>query len=123
MHIKESAENYLESILMLREKNGTARSIDVARDLQFSKASVSVAMKNLRQEGYITVDGDGEIYLTDKGKKVAESMYERHKLIAGALIALGVSEEIAYADSCKIEHDISDETFECLKKYITEHLG
>ena len=123
MHIKESAENYLESILMLREKNGTARSIDVAHDLQFSKASVSVAMKNLRQEGYITVDGDGEIYLTDKGKKVAESMYERHKLIAGALIALGVSEETAYADSCKIEHDISEETFECLKKYITENLG
>lgn len=122
MSIKESAENYLESIFMLRKKHGTVRSVDVAHDLGFSKASVSVAMKNLRQEDYITVDDEGEIFLTQKGMDIAQSMYERHNLIARALIALGVSEETAYNDSCKIEHDLSHETFEKLKDYIEEHL-
>ena len=118
MKIQESAENYLEAILMLREKNGNVRSIDIANELSFTKASVSVAMKSFRQEGYIIVGADGGITLTEKGMAIAEKIYERHKLIAKALIALGVNEKTAYDDSCKIEHDISDESFEKLKEYL-----
>lgn len=118
MQIKESAENYLECILMLRAEKGSVRSIDIAHHMEFTKASVSVAMKNFRQEGYITVDDDGEIYLTEKGKEIAQRVYERHQLIAEALITLGVSPETASADSCKIEHDISEETFQCIKKFL-----
>ena len=120
MKIQESAENYLEAILMLREKNGHVRSIDIANELSFTKASVSVAMKSFRQEGYIVVGADGNISLTEKGMVIAEKIYERHKLIAKALIALGVNEETAYDDSCKIEHDISDESFNKLKEYLSE---
>ena len=122
MQIKESAENYLERILILKNKNGMVRSVDIAHAMDFTKASVSVAMKNFRQEGYITVSGDGEIDLTDKGRAIAERIYERHQLIAQALMALGVREETAYADSCKIEHDISDESFSCLKAHLTAHI-
>ncbi|MBQ2614485.1 MAG: metal-dependent transcriptional regulator [Clostridia bacterium] len=118
MQIKESAENYLEAILMLRTKNGSVRSIDIAHHMNFTKASVSVAMKSFRQEGYITVDGDGEIFLTEKGNAVAQRVYERHQVITQALMALGVSEETASQDSCKIEHDISEETFLCIKKFL-----
>lgn len=118
MQIKESAENYLECILMLRAKNGSVRSIDVAHHMEFTKASVSVAMKNFRQEGYITVDADGEIFLTEKGREIAQRVYERHQVITEALITLGVSPETASADSCKIEHDISEETFTCIKKFL-----
>ncbi|MBP3337646.1 MAG: metal-dependent transcriptional regulator [Clostridia bacterium] len=121
MRIKESAENYLETILMLKNKNGFVRSIDIANELGFTKASVSVAMKTFRSEEYITVDDGGNISLTDKGMKIAEKMYERHKLIARALMALGVSEETAYEDSCKIEHDISSESFEKIKEYLEKH--
>ncbi len=120
MQIKESAENYLEAILMLKEKKGTVRSIDIANELSFTKASVSVAMKGFRQEGYVVVDNDGGIYLTEKGMAIAEKIYERHKLIAKALMALGVGEKTAYDDSCKIEHDISEESFEKLKAYLAE---
>ena len=111
MIIKESAENYLEAILMIKKKKGYVRSIDIANLLNFTKPSVSVAMKAFREEKYITVDGDGNINLTDKGMKIAAKVYERHEIIAMALMALGVEETTAYEDSCKIEHDISDQTF------------
>ena len=117
MKIKESAENYLESILIIKNKKGTVRSIDIATELGFSKASVSVAMKNFREEGYITIDKNGAILLTEKGLEIAERMYERHQIIAKALIALGVDEKTAYEDSCKIEHDISEQTFEKIKMH------
>ena len=118
MKIKESAENYLETILMLTMQNGYVRSIDIANELGFSKPSVSVAMKNFREEGYISVDEDGGITLTEKGMSVAEKIYERHNSIAGFLIMIGVDETTAYEDSCKIEHCISDITFEKLKAFI-----
>jgi len=118
MIIKESAENYLEAILMIKKKKGYARSIDIANELNFTKPSVSVAMKNFREEGYITIDSDGGICLTDKGLEVAERIYERHQIIAKALMALGVDEDTAYEDSCKIEHDISQQTFEKIKEHL-----
>ncbi len=118
MQIKESAENYLEAILLLKSEKGSVRSIDIAHHMGFTKASVSVAMKNFRQEGYITVNEDGEILLTKKGEEVAHRIYERHQVITKALIALGVSKETASKDSCKIEHDISEETFQCIKNHL-----
>lgn len=118
MIIKESAENYLESILMLKTKNGFVRSIDIANDLCVSKPSVSVAMKNFREEGYITVDGDGNIDLTSKGLEIAKRVYERHEVIASALELLGVSREVALDDSCKIEHVISEESFSKIKDFL-----
>ena len=121
MIIKESAENYLEAILMIKKKKGYVRSIDIANLLNFTKPSVSVAMKAFREEKYITVDGDGNINLTDKGMKIAAKVYERHEIIAMALMALGVEETTAYEDSCKIEHDISDQTFLKLKQHLIEH--
>lgn len=118
MIIKESAENYLETILMLKKKNGSVRSIDVANELGFTKPSVSVAMKNFREDGYIVIDEDGNINLTPKGLEVAEGVYERHQTIAKVLMLLGVDEQTAYEDSCKIEHDISQQTFEKLKEFL-----
>ncbi|MBQ9915124.1 MAG: metal-dependent transcriptional regulator [Clostridia bacterium] len=121
MKIKESAENYLEAILMIERKKGFVRSIDIANELSFTKPSVSVAMKAFREDGYITVDENGNIRLTDKGKSIAEQVFERHQVIAKALMALGVDEETALSDSCKIEHDISQQTFEKLKEYLTKN--
>lgn len=118
MLIKESAENYLEAILMIKKQKGFVRSIDVANELGFSKPSVSVAMKHFREEGYIVIDGEGSISLTEKGLAIAERVYERHNIIARALISLGVDEKIAYEDSCKIEHDISVESFEKIKEFL-----
>jgi Mn-dependent DtxR family transcriptional regulator len=118
MKIQESAENYLETILILKKQNGFVRSIDIAHELEFSKASVSVAMKSLRESGYVVVDTDGGISLTDTGLEIANAMYERHELIAAVLMSLGVSKETAYDDSCKIEHIISNETFEKIKEYM-----
>lgn len=106
---------------MLKNKNGAVRSIDIASEMSFSKASVSVAMKSFKQNGYITVDENGYIELTPGGLAVAEKVYERHEIIAKALIAIGVSDEVAYEDSCKIEHDISNESFDLLKKYLIKH--
>lgn len=120
MQIKESAENYLEAILMLKDKNNYVRSVDVATELGFSKASVSVAMKSFRTEGYVVIDEDGQIELTEKGLMIASKVRERHNVIASALMALGVSEETAFADSCKIEHDISEESFEKLKEFLSK---
>lgn len=118
MQIKESAENYLEAILLLKQEKGSVRSIDIAHYMGFTKASVSVAMKNFRQEGYVTVNEDGEVLLTEKGEEIARRIYERHQVITKVLIAIGVSEETASKDSCKIEHDISEETFQCIKTYL-----
>ena len=118
MIIKESGENYLETIYMLKKKLGNVRSVDVATELSVTKPSVSVAMKKLREDGFITTDSDGGISLTEKGLSVAERMYDRHKIIAKALISIGVSEEVAYDDSCKIEHHISDESFEKIKAHL-----
>ena len=121
MKIKESAENYLEAILMIKKEKGYVRSIDIANKLNFTKPSVSVAMKNFREEGYITVDVDGGIILTEKGLTIAENIYERHQIIAKALMSLGIDEETAYTDSCKIEHDISDQTFNAIKNHMKLH--
>lgn len=121
MQIKESAENYLEAILMIKKEKGNVRSIDVANHLNFTKPSVSVAMKSFREEGYVTMDNDGSINLTQKGMEIAEKVYERHEVIAKALIALGIDEEVAYEDSCKIEHDISQQTFEKIKEHLKKH--
>ena len=118
MIIKESAENYLESILVIKNQKGFVRSIDVANYLSVSKPSVSVAMKNFREEGYVTVDENGGLDLTEKGLNIAMSVYERHEVIAKALTALGVSEETALEDSCKIEHVISEETFLRIKDFL-----
>lgn len=122
MHIKESAENYLETILILSKKQDTVRSIDIANEMNFTKASISVAMKNLRENEYILVDKDGAILLTESGREIATRVYERHQLIAKILISLGVSEETAYEDSCKIEHDLSEESFEKIKEYYEKHI-
>ncbi len=121
MLIKESAENYLEAILMIKKEKGYVRSVDVANHLNFTKPSVSVAMKSFREEGYVTVDHDGNITLTQKGMDIASKVYERHEIIAKALIALGVEEETAYEDSCKVEHDISQQTFDKLKAYLKKN--
>lgn len=118
MKIQQSQENYLETIYMLKKRNGFVRSVDVAHELDYTKASVSVAMKSLREAGYVTVDTDGGISLTELGLTVAQSMYERHEVIADVLISLGVSPETAYEDSCKIEHVLSEETFIKIKEYL-----
>lgn len=117
MKIQESAENYLETILILQKRNGYVRSIDIANELEFSKPSISVAMKNLRNNGFIKVDDDGSITLLESGRVIAEKMYERHLLFTELLIALGVDPKIASNDACKIEHVISEETFEAIKKH------
>ena len=122
MRIKESAENYLEAILMIKLKKGNVRSIDVVNHLNFTKPSVSVAMKNFREEGYINMDSEGSITLTEKGQEIAERVYERHQIIAKALMALGVDEATAYEDSCKIEHDISDLSFKKIKEHLDKYL-
>ena len=115
MIIHESAEDYLERILMLRLKNGTVRSIDIVRDLEYSKPSVSIAMKRLRENGYIQMDADGLITLLPPGEEIASRIYDRHQLLTQFLVQLGVSPENAAADACKIEHDISEESYERIK--------
>ena len=121
MKIQESAENYLETILILKKRNGFVRSVDIANELEYSKPSVSVAMKNLRENGYIETDADGEILLLDKGRKIAEKIYERHTLLADWLKTLGVSPETAAEDACRIEHVISEESFEAIKRHVRRH--
>ena len=120
MKVLESAENYLEAILMVREEKGIVRAIDVVNLLGFSKPSVSVAMKQLETNEFIRRDEDGFIYLTDSGEEIAEMIFERHKLLTDLFMKLGVSEETARDDACKVEHDLSEETFECIKKAYTE---
>ena len=120
MKIQESAENYLETILLLSKKRPEVRSIDIVNELDYTKPSVSVAMKNLRENGYITMNSEGHISLTDKGRKIAETMYERHKLLSNWLMFLGVDEETAMEDACRIEHVISFKSFEAIKRYMKD---
>ena len=117
MSVHESGEMYLEAILVLTKKNGFVRSIDVSEYLGYSKPSVSRAMGILRQGEYIVVENDGSITLTDKGRVIAEKIYERHTLLTELLVRMGVSEETAAADACKLEHAISDESFEAIKRF------
>ena len=118
MKIHESAENYLEAILMVKEEKGAVRSIDIVRHMDFSKPSVSRAMSLLRENGYITMDRDGYIELTPSGYEIASRIYERHRLLTQWLIRLGVSPQVAADDACRLEHDMSAETFQKLKDHI-----
>ena len=112
----ESLEDYLETILMLQKSRGQVRSIDIANEMNFTKPSVSVAMKNLREKGYITMDSTGYITLTEAGRQRAEDVLERHTILADLLMRIGVNKETALADACKVEHDLSEESFEAIKR-------
>jgi len=116
MNIYESAEDYLEAILMIQERNGVVHSVDIADELQFSKASVSIAMKKFRENGYISMEKNGEIKLLPPGLEIAERIYERHKVLTSLFEKLGVSHDTAVKDACKVEHDLSPETFDALRK-------
>ncbi len=120
MKIQESAENYLETILMIQKQKGSVRSIDIANELNFSKPSVSVAMKNLRENGYIKMETDGYITLLEPGRQIAEKMYERHTLLSDWLILLGVDPAVAVEDACRIEHVISAESFSAIKAHVRQ---
>ena len=117
MVIHKSAEDYLESILVLQERRGMVRSIDIVNEMNFSKPSVSVAMKHFREDGYIIMDESGYITLTEKGMEVAQRVYERHMVLTAMLRKLGVSEEVAAQDACRMEHDLSEETFQKIKEF------
>lgn len=118
MNVNESAENYLETILILSKKNPVVRSVDIAEELGFKKSSVSVAMKNLREKENITVTKEGYIYLTESGRAIAEMIYERHEFLTNWLTRLGVDAKIAAEDACRIEHVISPESFQAIKSYV-----
>ncbi len=120
-HRNESAENYLETILILSKTHPVVRSVDIAEELNFKKSSVSVAMKNLREKEHITVTKEGFIYLTEAGRRIAEMIFERHEMLTNWLIALGVDAEIASEDACRIEHVISPESFEAIKQHAMKH--
>lgn len=122
MNTNESSENYLETILVLSQKLPVVRSVDIANEMNFKKPSVSIAMKNLREKGLITVTDAGFIYLTESGKEIAEMIYERHRVITAGLISLGVHPEVAAEDACRIEHDLSVESFEAIKKHLNSIL-
>ena len=119
MKILESAENYLETILVLSRKKPDLHAIDICDELGYSRPTVSVVVKQMKGNGLISVDENNHISLTEKGRKIAESVYERHTAISEFFMTIGVSRETALADACKIEHDISDETFDCIKKHIS----
>ena len=121
MTIHQSAEDYLEAILMLKERNGAVRSIDIAAELEFTKASVSIAMKKLRENGYIQMDKDGFITLTDAGMQIASQIYGRHRYLTEFFVQLGVDPQVAAADACRVEHDLSEETFEKLVQHVKNH--
>ena len=122
MKIHESAENYLETILVLQQRNGSVRSIDIANELEFSKPSVSVAMKNLRLNGYIEVDAAGQIRLLPEGQTIAEAVLEKHRMMTQFLIALGVPADVAAEDACRIEHVLSNESFEAIKNHAKKYM-
>ena len=122
MKVQESAENYLEAIYILRNRNGHVRSIDIATELGYSKPSVSRAMKLLRENNYIVMEDDGSIQLTDAGTAIAQNMYERHTFLSAFLKNLGVDEKTAIEDACRIEHVISQETFDRLKAFVEKGL-
>ena len=121
MHIQESGEMYLETIHVLQKKNGHVRSIDISEHMGYSKPSVSRAMGLLKGGGYIQIDKDGAISLTEAGLSVAQKIYERHTLLTNLLVSLGVNPKIAADDACKIEHAISDESFEAIKNHVNQH--
>ena len=121
MVLHESGEDYLEAILVLHQQKGHVRSIDVAQHLGFSKPSVSRAVSILKANGYLTVEKDGRLELTAEGKAEAQRVYERHRFLSEWLVKLGVTPEVAAADACRIEHDISAETFECLKRHVHQY--
>lgn len=118
MNLQESGEMYLETILILTEKNPYVRSVDVGEYMGFSKPSVSRAIGLLKKGGYVNVDPDGYLSLTPHGLEVARKMYDRHRLLTGLFVSMGVSEDVAAADACKIEHHVSDETFEAIKRFM-----
>jgi len=122
MHITEATENYMEAILMLGQQGSPVRSVDVARYLGFSKPTISQYMKQFVRDGLIHMGSDGHISLTDAGRQVAESTLERHRILAKLFIALGVDEKTALQDACKVEHDLSQETFDCIRRYYLEHI-
>lgn len=117
MAVTEAVENYLEAILVLSYKQPDVHAVDVCNYLGYSRPTLSVAIKQMKEDGLISVSGENHIFLTESGREVAERIYERHNVIAAMLIALGVREETAYADACKIEHDLSNETFDCIKEH------
>lgn len=121
MVIHESAEDYLESILILHQRRGMVRSIDIVNELGYSKPSVSIAMKKLRESGYITMAADGTITLNESGLEIANRVYSRHKAITKLFELLGVEPEQAAADACKVEHDLSDETFRCIRAFVEQN--
>ena len=118
MKTQESAENYLETILMLGQGGKPVRSVDIANELEYTKPSVSVAMKNLRASGHIIVDGEGHITLTESGREIAQSMYDRHTFFSDWLIFLGVDKDVAIRDACKMEHGMSEQSFSAIRNYI-----
>ncbi|MBE7006066.1 MAG: metal-dependent transcriptional regulator [Ruminococcaceae bacterium] len=122
MQLLESGEMYLETILILTIRDKLVRSIDVAKYMSFSKPSVSRAMGRLKEQGYITIDPEGYIMLTESGREIAEKIYERHTVLTALLMRLGISEQTAAEDACKIEHDISDETFEAIKRHVAQSI-
>ena len=121
MNIHQSAEDYLETILMLQEKNGSVRSVDIAEEMGFSKPSVSRAMKLLRNDNYIEMEPTGQIKLLDKGMEIAQRIYTRHKVLTDLFIRLGVDPDIAAEDACRIEHDLSEQTFAKLVEHLQKH--
>lgn len=118
MKIQQSAEDYFETIYILKKRNGAVRAIDIVNEMGFSKPTVSVAMKKFRENGFVTVDDDGQIELTKQGLYIAEKTYEKHNVLAKALMLLGVEESLAYEDACRMEHCISDISFEAIKNYL-----
>ena len=122
LHVTEAVENYLEAILMLGKDQGEVRATDICAHMGYSRPTVSIAVKGMKANGLILVDDHNIITLTEDGTRIAESIYERHTLVAKALMVLGVDEETALEDACKIEHDISEKTFHCLKKFMREHM-
>lgn len=122
MVIHESAEDYLESILVLKERRGIVHSIDIVNELGYSKPSVSIAMKKLRENGYISMSPDGSITLNESGLAIASRVYDRHKTITRLFMLLGVSPDAAAEDACKVEHDLSDETFAKIREFVEQHI-
>ena len=117
MKIQASAEDYLEAILVLTQKNGKVRSVDIANHMNYAKPTISIIMKQFRDNDYVTFDSDRNIHLTSKGEEIAKRIHERHKLLSAFLMAIGVSQDVAYADACKIEHVISEESLCCIKNF------
>jgi Mn-dependent DtxR family transcriptional regulator len=119
----ESAEDYLENILILRERNGNVRSIDIVNEMNYSKPSISIAMKKLRSEGLVEMDLNGYITLTESGEEIAQRIYSRHKLLEKVLVAIGVDSETASEEACRIEHDINDDTYNKINAFYEKHIS